>query len=553
MRVQYGSLRDPEMAPPSRRSALVVEALLAGGLTILLIVCANLINITLVDAQSRGGELAVRVSLGASKSAIARIVFLGSLMPALAGASLAAICASVAAPVLSRWSGLPVELLLDWRSVVVLLTIAVLAAAAIGGLPALRAARVAPRQVLQGNQQQVSQQLSRWQIVALITQVVIATAVCAIATGALARLRSEISRDRRMRVEGLSILTLALDATARSPQELKALQPREQMVESILRERLTSIVRPDDIAFAQTVPTEAWQQVQVPTASSPTGSAWMNYDIVSPNYFTVLGLRIVSGRAFGPSDNRDSPSVAVVNESMAKQLGLTGMPSARCLSINVDGTALCTTVVGVVEDGAYSWAPDGDAAPFFFLSREQLRPRLPVVAIVVGGQQPAMFEPIARGVVSDRVGLPSQVTARRFSEIVYRDARELRQAAFGAAALAVLTLVVGLTGVLGVLAFIVNQRSREAAIRLALGATPRQIVTLYARVFGAWTVGATVAGALIGASLLRWYMASLDVGEMPVMLTTMIAWLGVLLSIAAVIALPLRRASRLPLATVLRS
>jgi predicted permease len=279
--------------------------------------------------------------------------------------------------------------------------------------------------------------------------------------------------------------------------------------------------------------------------------------IVSPGYFGAVGMRVVAGRGFAETDTDTAPTVVVVNRAFARQylgdaaVGLE-LPVA---GYNVpDGQRPSSTVIGVVDDVRYL-APHAVSQPEIFYSLRQMRGQLrtPVAHVMVRTSgDPAALAPVIRTALHE-------VDATLVPEgIATLDARVLatlarpRLYAIVLAAFAVVALAIAAVGLYGVLSYSVAQRSRELALRSALGAAPSNIIGLVLRQALLVTSSGLAIG-LIASYLLSQVIATQLYGVTASDALTYTAVPGLLLLVAAIACIaPARRAARLDPLRVLR-
>jgi predicted permease len=288
---------------------------------------------------------------------------------------------------------------------------------------------------------------------------------------------------------------------------------------------------------------------------SPTAirerAGYAEYRVVSGDYFRTLGIPIVRGRAFGESDGPESPHVAVISESLAAEKWPDRDPIGRFVQFgNMGGDYRGLRIVGVVGDVRER---NMEAAPraVIYASYRQRPTTLWAVSVIVRGSDQAALVPQARRIVRELdPELPVEVrtvesafeaalAGRRFSLVLI--------AAFGAAALVLATL-----GLYGLIAYVVSQRTREIGIRMALGATSRQLVTLIVArgaLLAAFGCAAGLAVSLVLSRLVRGLLFGVSPTD-PIVLGGV-----VLVTIAASIAascIPAWRAARIQPVDTLR-
>jgi putative ABC transport system permease protein len=279
-----------------------------------------------------------------------------------------------------------------------------------------------------------------------------------------------------------------------------------------------------------------------------------NLETVTPEYFDAIGTHVIKGRAFADTDVLRAPRVAVVSEGLARRLWPGQDPIGRRIlppGQPGDGTTPpWATVIGVVRDGRYRGITD----PRFDLYLSYLQVvEMPVKHLMVRASGDAVALVAAIRQATRRLEPTALVErAAPMSDFVDRATAPWR---FSASTLGLLGLVALTLAALGVYAAInqsVVERAREIGVRVAVGANPREIVTLVARE----GLGLTILGIAIGLGVataagrvlagLLFEVSPID----PLTLTTM-SGIFIVTSIAALV-IPARRAARVDPASVLR-
>ena len=271
----------------------------------------------------------------------------------------------------------------------------------------------------------------------------------------------------------------------------------------------------------------------------------IDYDVISPDYFRTLEIPIVSGRAFTSRDDEKAPRVVIVNAAMARRYWTQTDVVGRRLRI----ADQALEIVGVVPTGKYRTLAE-QARPFMYMPARQMYAPQMVFFVRADGNPAALVSSVRAAVGALDPNLPlfdvrTLQTHMAFATVTPRLAASLL-GAFG-----VLALVLAAVGLHSVLAYTVSQRTREVAIRLALGAGPANVRGLVVRQ-GMWLLA---AGLGIGMAIAY--------GALPLMSPLLIgisakdpltfSAVGALLAVVALGAsyLPARSVSRVdPIATL---
>jgi predicted permease len=532
---------------------LELIVLMAAATFTLLIACANLASLLSSRAAGRRGELAVRMALGATRGRLVRQMVIEGMTLSLAGGLLGLAVPPLATSLVERL--VPVGVLavpssaFDWR----LLAFSFLASLATGLLfsivPALHAARASLRDAVQQNVQATVGGSSRATRDALVVLQVAATLVLLVAAGLMLRTLANL---RAIDVGFRSDRLLTMRTTLPPP---KYADPAKR---AAFYERVLAGVRGlpgvEHAAYASTLPfvsigNTRWFKIEGRENSDPGDIKDALFRVGSSDYLQTLGVRAVEGRLFDGRDAQDVPLVVVINETMARRYWPNEAAIGHRIAFAPDAPWI--TVVGVVKD-VHERGYELAMKPGVYVPAAQLRQAAPDNLIVRVSGDPAQF---ARPVERIIAGVdPAQPVAavRTMDDIIDLNVADRHQqmillVAFGALALLLVSL-----GLYGVLAQAVSARSREIGLRMALGATPRSVMTMViARGIGLTAVGTGVGAA--GAWAATRMMSSLLYGVGAADPSTF-AGVVVLLAVVSLsaCALPAARAARVDPMIVLR-
>jgi predicted permease len=469
---------------------------LAGVVAVLLtIACANVANLMLSKAIDRRREIAVRLSLGATRGRIVRQLLAESVL--LAGLG------GVAGVVVAFWSAgllmsfvppvdLPIEFGLRVDGSVLLFTTGVSLAAGLlfGLVPALHASGGHLTPALREESGRTSSGGLRARL--RNTLVVAQVALCLVLLVGAGLFLQSLRRAQRLD-PGFDPSNLALTAFDVFPagyDTVRGTAFRQQVLE-----RVRALPGTEHAALATNVPLSF-------TGRSSTGveiegyqprkdeEVTIVYNEVSDGYFDTMRIPIVRGRPFTPRDAADAPRVLIVNETMARRYWGDGNPVGRFVRIGRERTQ----VVGVARDGKYRSFSERPM-PYMYFPLAQSQRSAAVLHVRTGGSPDAVFGPV-RGILRE---LDPDVPL--FGAMTMRES--LEQAMFaqrvGATLLSIfgaLALTLAAVGLYSVMAYMVTQRTREMGIRLALGASPGQLRRMV--VAGGMKVAAV--GLAIGAA-----------------------------------------------------
>jgi predicted permease len=271
--------------------------------------------------------------------------------------------------------------------------------------------------------------------------------------------------------------------------------------------------------------------------------------IASPKYFSIMGVPVVSGRAFTAADTQESPAVLVINQSLARhQLGAADPIGRR---VSFDGGESWVTIVGVVGDVRHS-ALDAPVVDMIYYPLAQIG-SLSASLLVRAEGDPASLARDVRAAVHAVDPRQPIADVRSFDEVRAGSLASPRTTALLLGLFAMLALVVTAAGIGGVIALTVSQRTREIAVRMALGAKRADVIAMVLR----QGMGLVLAGLVVGAA------AALALGRLMATLlfdiapTDPVTYVSVALLVIVVAALacfaPARRAAGIDPMVMLRA
>jgi predicted permease len=517
---------------------------------ILLIACANLANLLLARASSRDREVAVRVAIGASRMALIRQFAAESLVLAAAGAVVALFLARglghILLYALATQGGAPALILAtDWRVLGFATAVASATCIIFGIAPAIRATRIEAVAAMKsggrgstaGHERLVVQRLM------VATQIAMALVMLVAALLFVTSFRNLLTVDTGMRHEGIAL------AMTRYPESIV----RERF-DDFRREMLAEIKSVPGIVDAGTTSMTpllggSWSHgIRVGAVNDSAQFTW-----VSPGYFTTMGIPVQRGRDFTLRDTRNSPRVAIVNETFVKRFVGGADPIGQTLRTGEEPRYPSTVyeIVGVIPDTQYNDLR-GERRPMVFGPDSQHPSPGPGANIMIHSNV-APDVAIARVREQFRQRYPTAIIEFSVFESRIRDGlvRE-RLLAMLAGFFGVLAVALTVVGLYGMLSYVVAQRRPEIGVRVALGARRLDVLGLVMGEAGKLVLVGVIGG--LGLSLLAGRsVATLLFGiepNDPLLLASACALLGIIAAVASF--LPARRASRVDPAQLLR-
>ena len=491
-----------EAATREIRPALLL--LLAAVGLLLTTSAANVANLQLARAGRRRRELAIRAALGASAGRLTRQLLIENAWLGLAGGAAGLVVAAAAHRLLPHV--LPAdfprldELAFGWQAGLVAFGAALGTSLVFGALPAMVARKTSLTEALAEDAVAAGAGLrlrtTRLRSFVMTAQVAAATVLLVgaglLTSSFLALLRADRGFDRA------PVLTASLplpDALVPGPRKrllLEQIVERLERVPGITAAGFTSILPLSDSHSIR-----AFRMPRAGAASAGDVDVQAGFRVVSPGYLSALGLDVIEGRGFLPLDNETALPVVVVNRAFARAY-LDATPIGEVVPL---GSESLTDwhVVGIVEDVRSS---DGAAFPEMFVSSRQWSeaPRGTPALVLRTAEQPTRFVPVLRSIVYELEPALAVTSVLTMEERVRAGLAQPRLYAVVLDLLAASALLIAGVGLYGVLAYTLAQRSRELAVRAAIGASPARIAALVVR----QALSLVVAGFLVGVLISSW-------------------------------------------------
>ena len=528
------------------RSALFI--LLGGSGFLLVIACANVMNLMLAQAAGRGKELSIRSVLGASGSQLVRQFLTESLALSFTGGAAGILFAywglkgllALAPDNLPRLE----EVSINLPVLVFSLAVAIVAAVVLGVLTALRSASADARGALNESGRSQSGSLRKQRLNGAIVAGQLATAVVLlVGAGLLGRsLVRVLSTSSGFRIGG--ILTMEL----RLPEKTKK-SDRVEFLNSLLAQ-LRQMPGVEEVGGSSILPLgdgfhpDGSYVLMNPSQISPhmhdlmerlangsleTNPAQLdellkffdeafqdrahmgeaNYAVVSEGYFKSLNIPLLDGRLFDDRDTFDAPHVALISQSLAKEKWPNQPAIGRTIeSGNMDGDPRLLTVVGVVGD-VRDQSIEAPPLPTIYVNYRQRPQSTGAFTIFLRvPENPDSAFTAARGILR---GLDPSIPPR-FSTLanVYSTSLAARRFSLILGGIfAVAALLLALAGIYGVTSYSVVQRTREIGVRRALGATKSEVLGMVLRQAAITGCAGVAVGILLSLAVTRWIQSQL--------------------------------------------
>jgi predicted permease len=474
---------------------------------VLLIACANIANLLLARSAARATEMAVRLSIGASRRQLIGQLLTESILLALAG--------GVASLLVARWTiDLIVSLVPRQAAetigttiepvMIVFTAVLTLGTGLLFGLfPALHSTRPDLISSLKGQAGQPSgaKSAARFRTSLATLQIALSMALL-VGAGLFTKSLYNVTRvDLGLQVDNVVTFGIAPSLNGYTPERTADLFER-------LENELAAIPGAIGVSnsLVELLGGSNWgNDVSVEGfKAGPDTDTNSRYNEIGPDYFRTLGIPLIAGREFTRADGKGAPKVVVVNETFAKKFNLGRDAVGKHIGNRGSDAALDSEIVGLVHDAKYSQVKDAIPPLFFRPYRQGDTPQIGGITFYVksGGDPNLLLAAVPRIVARLDPNLPIQdlrTMPQQVRENVFLD----RFISVLSAAFACLATLLAAVGLYGVLAYTVSQRTREIGLRMALGAAPGRVRGMVLRQVGLMTIVGGAAGLAAAVALAR--------------------------------------------------
>ena len=492
---------------------------------VLLVACANVANLLLVRAESRQQELAIRAALGAGTKRIARELLAESVALGALGGIVGLALAMLALRLLLALApaNLPrlQEITLDGPALLFTAALSLLSGLLFGVIPVLRYARAQPAVMLRGGGRTASASKSRHRARnALVVGQVAVALVLLVSSGLMIRTFQSLKNVHPGFARPDEVQTFRLSIPVSQIKEAAAVARMEQAI----ADRIASLPGVSSVALASTVNLsgQGWHDPLFAEDRTYTESQVPPirlFKFVSPGYVQTMGASLVAGREFTWAETYGLQPVAMMSERLARELW--GQPSAAIgKRVRPYPAGVWREVVGVVsdmrDDGLHEPAT---AAMYWPLLMTDFSPMLApddrgfiqrnAIYLVRSDRTgtSGFVDELSQAVWAINPNLP--LASVRTLQAIYDGS--LERTSFTLVMLAIaggMALILGVAGIYGVMSYSASERTREIGIRIALGARPRTVTTMFVS-HGLMLAGAGVAIGLLAAIGVMRLMSSL--------------------------------------------
>jgi predicted permease len=520
---------------------------------VFLIACANVANLFTVRAESRRQDLAVRSALGSGRGGLVRAQMAEALLLAMAGGTGGALFAWAGVPLLIRaapdavaggFLSAPVPGLatagVDPTALLFTAGVSVLAACAFGLLPAIRSSGIAP---VGGLRETARTLVGRHGLTrnALVVVQIASALVLLVGSALLVRSFWQLNQvDPGYDTEGIFTFQISPDRTAPGRDDLgdRALLSQFQYA---FMDRLAALPGVESVGYVDTLPLDegagaafvTTRRIEASEAEAPrvrTAGA-------GGAYFQTMGIELVRGRFFERAEEQQRVPNVIISRSAADLLFPGEDPMGQQIHPVDADNAPWFTVIGVVEDVLVDDLRR-DPEPMVYLPDVALSP-----AYVMRSTRANELGPEVRAIIRELIPESPMYRVFTMERLAANTMASLSFTMLMLGIAAALALVLCAVGIYGVLSYVVTQRTREIAVRMALGAEPRDLRRMLVLQGGRVALTGVAVGVLTAIGVTR-FLESLLFGVQPIDTFTFVGMASVMLAIALLACyVPARRAS----------
>jgi putative ABC transport system permease protein len=523
---------------------------------VLLIACANVANLLLVRASGRASEMAVRVALGASRSTIIRQLMTESFLLAALGATFGMLLAfwGTSLIVAQLPDGIPrlEEARVDAPVLVFTLAVSLLTGLLFGLAPALQASRPNLTEGLkQGGRGSSGRR--QWLHGLLVVGEVALTLTLLVGAGLLIQsFRRVLAVDPGFNPRNL----LMMQVSVNNPDGQQIANFFDQLQQNVRNlPGVKSVAVSNGLPFGTVNhPTFIIEDRPIPEDNKPNGQRYT----VSPDYFQTMGIELLKGRVFNAEDTRNSQRVIVIDEALARQYFPNEDPIGKRLKQSPDSPRL--EIVGIVRHAEpNSLDVQGPGPAQFYTNFNQISLQgMPnnvrrINLLVRAEVEPLSLASEVRAQIAALNKDQAVFNVRTMEQVLAQSVAARRFSMLLLTVFAVVALVLASLGIYGLMSYTVAQHTREIGVRMALGASPGDVLKLVIRQAMTLTLAGVALGLVASLALTR-AMKNLLFGVSATDPMTFAA-LALLLAAVALLAcfVPARRATKVDPMIALRS
>ena len=489
-----------------------VLVLMGGVAFMLLIACTNIASLLLAHGEVRKKEVATRIAIGAGRARIIRQLLAENLVLFLAGGAVGVAVAYLGLKLVPVEQSLPFQEVgppsLDFRVLSFAVIICMSTGLLFGLMPALKTSHPLLNEILkeQGRGGMGSRHQTRTRSVLVMSEIAFSVVLLAGAGLMIASLMRLLGV--QLGFDSANVVTMRL-----SLPELEYPNGRFATFYKDLQEKVRSLPSVQAVAIVNQLPMSdvlANSSFELEGRQLKTGTNIANTQVISPDYFSVMRMPLIRGRALDERDLNPMPSTVVINQTLAHKMWPDEDAIGKQLRLKSDAPWL--TVVGIVGDIKNEGSRKGTKPELYFLYTEKsfgLWADLRSMTLVVRTtSQPEQLVSAIRGELNSLDPDLPIYKPQTLGEVVSASTSQIRLPTVLLSVFASIALLLAAVGVYGVLAYIIAQSRREIGVRMALGAPRQHILKLFLGHGIKWAaLGGSVG--LVAAFLLVRFMRSM--------------------------------------------
>jgi len=499
-----GSHGRPILQHDTKQPLLVLMAMVG---LVLLIACANLAGLLIARGEGRQREIALRLALGADRVRLVRQLMTESLILAIAGGAAGLALASWTLSVIVHSipenqgaAGLTAQL--DYRVLIFACVISLVTGVLFGLAPAIRATHTDLQSVLKDQGVNVAGGKANVRVrKSLVVSQIALTTVLLAAAGLFAHSLLNLKmQDLGVHPDHVLEFSISPELNRYTPTQTIALADRIR--KSI--EPLPGVRSVSESEIPMLADSNSSSNITVPGYNAQEDEDMnVDHNAVGPNFLAAMGIPLLNGREFTEADSSTSPKVAIINETMARRFFAGRNPIGMHFGFGGGkDVKLDTEIVGVVKDSKNSDVKTA-ARPFVFVPYSQSEQAGDATFYVRTNQDPVALTVTVRNLIQGFDGnLPVygvKTLTAQVDELMFTD----RLVTIFSLCLGLLASLLAAVGLYGVMAYVVARRTREIGIRMALGATQKNV---------AWMILREIIG-MLGAGLCIGLVAAYGIGR----------------------------------------